>query len=47
MGANCDPLVADLLLFCYVVIFDNNQTDVIGAFNSTLRYLDYLLNIEK
>ena len=47
MGANCDPLVTDLFLFCYVVIFDNNQTDVIGAFNSTLRYLDYLFIMDK
>ena len=25
---------------------DNNQTDIIGAFNSTTRYLDGLLNID-
>ena len=25
---------------------DNNQTDIIEAFNSTFRYLDDLLNIE-
>ena len=25
---------------------DNNQADVIGAFNSTSRYLDNLLNID-
>ena len=25
---------------------DNNQTDIIGAFNSTSRYLDDLLNID-
>ena len=25
---------------------DNNQTDIIEAFNSTSRYLDYLLNID-
>ena len=25
---------------------ENNQSDVIEAFNSTSRYLDYLLNIE-
>ena len=25
---------------------DNTQTDVIEAFNSTLRYLDHLLNID-
>ena len=26
---------------------DNNQTDIIEAFNSTSRYLDSLLNIDK
>ena len=26
---------------------DNNQTDIIEAFNSTSRYLDDLLNIDK
>ena len=25
---------------------DNNQADVVEAFNSTLRYLDVLLNID-
>ena len=43
-GTNCAPLVADLFLFCYerdfvLSLSDNNQ-----AFNSTLRYLDDLLN---
>ena len=43
MGTNCAPLVADLLLFCYesdnmLSISDNNQTDIIEAFNSTSRY---------
>ena len=37
-GTNCAPLVADLS--------DNNQTNIIEAFNSTSRYLDDLLNIE-
>ena len=50
MGTNCAPLVADLFLFCYEIDFilslsDNNQTDIIEAFNSTSRYLDDLLNI--
>ena len=50
MGTNCAPLVADLFLFCYERDFmfslsDNNQTDIIEAFNSTSRYLDDLLNI--
>ena len=51
MGTNCAPIVADLYLFCYERYFmfslsDNNQTDVIEAFNSTSRYLDDLLNID-
>ena len=51
MGTNCAPLVADLFLFCYERDFmlspsDNNQTDIIEAFNSTSRYLDDLLNVE-
>ena len=45
MGTNCAPLVADLFLFCYervliLPLSDNNQTDIIEAFNSTSRYLD-------
>ena len=48
MGTNCAPLVADLFLFCYerdfmLSLSDNNQTDVIEAFNSTSGYLDDLL----
>ena len=51
MGTNCAPLVADLLLFCYdrdyvLSLSEDNQTDVIVAFNSTSRYLDDLLNID-
>ena len=51
MGTNCAPLVADLFLFCYerdfmLSLSDNNQTDIIEAFNSTSRYLDNLLNID-
>ena len=51
MGTNCDPLVADLFLFCYerdfiLSLSDNNQTDIIEAFNSTSRYLDDLFNID-
>ena len=50
MGPYCAPLVADLFLFCYerdfmLSLSDNNQTDIIRAFNSTSRYLDDLLNI--
>ena len=51
MGTNCAPLVADLFLFgdkrdFMLSLSDNNQADVVGAFNSTLRYLDDLLNID-
>ena len=43
--------LADLFLFCYerdfmLSLSDNNQTDIIEAFNSTSRYLDDLLNID-
>ena len=50
MGTNCAPLVADL--FCYerdlmLSLSDNNQTDIIEAFNSTSRYyIEDLLNID-
>ena len=51
MGTNCAPLVADLFLFCYerdfmLSLSDNNQTDIVEAFNITSRYLDDLLNID-
>ena len=51
MGTNCAPLVADLFLFCYERDFmlsmsNNNQTDIIEAFNSTSSYLDDLLYID-
>ena len=51
MGTNCAPLVADLFLFCYerdfiLSLSDNNQADIIEAFNFTSRYLDDLLNID-
>ena len=51
MGTNCARLVADLFLFCYerdflLSLSDNNQTDIIEAFNSIFRYLDDLLNID-
>ena len=50
MGINCAPLVADLFLFCYerdfmLSLSDNNQADIMEAFNSTSRYLDDLLLI--
>ena len=45
IGTNCAPLVADLFLFCYegdfiLSLSDNNQTDIIEAFNSTYRDID-------
>ena len=51
MVSNCAPLVADLFLFCYerdfmLSLSDNNQTDIIEAFNSTSRYLDDILHID-
>ena len=51
LGTNCAPLVADLFLFCYerdfmLSLSEDNQSDVIEAFNSTSRYLDDLLSID-
>ena len=51
MGTYCAPLVADFFLFCYerdymLSLSDNNQEDDVEAFNSTSRYLDYLLKID-
>ena len=51
MGTNCALLVADLFLFCYkrdimTSLSDDNQADIIEAFNSTSKYLDDLLNID-
>ena len=50
VGTNCALLVADLFLCCYerdlmLSLSENNQTDIIEAFNSTSRYSDDLLNI--
>ena len=50
MGTNCASLVADMFLICYERDFrfslsDNNQADVVEAFNSTSRYLDDLAKI--
>ena len=52
MCTNCAPLVADLFLFCHERDFmtslsDVKQPEIIEAFNSTSRYLDDLLNIDK
>ena len=51
MGTNSAPLVADSFTFCYEIYFmlslsDNNQTDIIEAFNSTSRCLDDLLKTD-
>ena len=51
MGPNCAPLVTDLFLFCYergfmTFLSQDDQSDVIEAFNATSRYLDDLLNID-
>ena len=48
---NYTPLVADLFSLCYEKDFmlslsEENQSDVIEAFNSTSQYLDDLLNID-
>ena len=52
MGTNCAPLVADLFLFCYerdfmMSLSDDKQADIIDAFNTTSKYLDDILNINK
>ena len=52
IGTNCAPFVADLFLFCcerdfMLSLSDNNQADVVEAFNSTSRFLDDSLNIDK
>ena len=44
-------LLLQIFLFCYerdfmLSLSDNNQTDIIEAFNSTFRHLDDLLNID-
>ena len=45
MDTNRSPLFADLFLFCYergfmMSLSDNKQADVIGALNTTSKYLD-------
>ena len=49
MGTNCAPLVADLFFYesdFMLSLSDDNQTEVIEAFNSTSRYMDDLSNID-
>ena len=50
MGTNCAPLEANLFLFCYerdsmTSVSNDNQADIIEAFDLTSRYFDDLLNI--
>ena len=50
MGTNCAPLIADLFPICYerefmMSLSDDKQADIIDAFNTTSRYLGYILNI--
>ena len=51
MGTNCAPLEAVLFLFCYerdfmLSLSDDNQSEVLEAFNSTSRCMNDLLNID-
>ena len=46
MGTNCAPFVADLFPFCYYRDLMKSVSDIIEAFNSLLRYLDDLLNMD-
>ena len=51
MGTKCAPLVADMFMYCYerdfmLSLSDDNQSEVIDAFNFTSRYLEDLLNID-
>ena len=51
MGTNCAPLVADLLLPCYerdfmLFLSDDNQSEVIGAFNSSLIAWSIILTLQ-
>ena len=50
MCTNCANLLADLFLFCnerdfMMYLSDDKQSDVIGAFNTSSRYLYDILNI--
>ena len=52
MGTNCASLVADLFLFSYqrdfmMSLSDDKQADAIDALNTTSRYLDDILSINK
>ena len=48
MDTDCAPLIADLFLFCYerdlmTSLPDDKQADIFDAFNTTSRYLIFLL----
>ena len=50
MGTYCDPLVADLFLYCYegdfmMSLSDDKQADIVDAFYAASSYLDDILNI--
>ena len=52
MDTNCAPMVADIFLFYYerdfiMYLSDDNQANDIDAFNTTSRYLNEILNINK
>ena len=51
MGTNCDPLIADLFLYCYERDFmsdlqKSKRHDLIDMFNDTSRYLDDIFTID-
>ena len=51
MGTNCDPLIADLFLYCYERDFmsalqKSKRFDLIDMFNDTSRYLDDIFTID-
>ena len=48
MGTDCDPLVADIFLFCYerdfmMSLSGDNQAGIIDAFSTSSRYFDAIL----
>ena len=50
MCTNCAPVFAEVFLFCYerdfiMSLSNDNQADIINAFNTTSRYLDDIINI--
>ena len=50
MGKNGAPQVADLFLFCYerdflMSLSDDEQADILDAFNTISRHLDDILNV--